>query len=547
MSVIKKEPCDHCGSQDNLVTHDNGTVYCYTPSCQSNTERQKEFKGVSIESILEDISEMDRKKSLDKFKNKDLIEGTFSAIPVRRISQRTCEFFNYQVGQHKGQAVQIANYKNCQQVRTKDKDFYFIGDTKNIELWGQHKWNPNPNRDIIITEGQIDCMSFGEAQDCKWPVVSLPNGAGSARKSLQANLDWLLGFKSVILCFDNDDAGKKALDSCVDLFPPGKLKIASLSEKDANECLQKGKFDELNKVVWNAAEYRPDGIIKGSEIDIKELFTQEPKGLSLPYPILDEMIRGYKSHRIYTVMAGTGSGKSTFMKEIVYHIRKNHPETIVANIFLEESQKFTALSYIAMDNNLPPYKLLENINLINESQKEKSLKLLSDMYFYRHFGSLEGGRLFNLLEYLVTGKGVNFIILDHVSILISGLDSDWEGERRAIDKIMTALRSFSERTGATILLATQLKRKKGSYSEGETISESDGRGSGSLEHLSDIMISINRDITSDNPLDAQIKVIKNRLTGMVGDADLLYYDTKTGRLLPKKSGISNGGNSDDMY
>lgn len=512
-----KGPCDTCGSKDNLATFPDGGQWCFTPDCEFNNNRKK--------------PEM----------SSELLGGSFSPLIERRISQRTCEFFNYQVGVDNGQPVHIANYQGSQKFRTKDKNFYWKGDTSKATLFGKQKWNSGNS--IIITEGEIDALSIAEATDCKWPVVSLPNGAQSARKSLKTELDWLLGFKSIILCFDNDEAGKSAIESVTDLFPPGRLKIASLSEKDANDCLKKGKHEELAKLHFNAQEYRPDGIVWGSELNYERLFEKQPRGLSLPYPMLDEKIRGLKQGRIYTIYAGTGCGKSTAMREIGLHLVNNH-DSKVANIFLEESMEFTALSYVAMSNNVPAFKVEENPNLLNTTQKESGKELIKNMGFYRHFGSLDSKRLFNLLDYLVVGKGIEIILLDHISILVSGMKSETgEGERRDIDILVTNLRSFAERTQATILMATQLKRKKDSYSEGADISESDSRGSGAIEHISDVIFSLNVNRTDGgDPNEAQIKIIKNRVTGLLGEADLIRYSNDTGRYLPKRNELINGEN-----
>jgi twinkle protein len=445
------------------------------------------------------------------------------------------------------QPCHIANYRDtngkivAQKIRYADKRFQWTGEPNKATLFGKHLWSNNSNA-ITITEGEIDCLSIAEANDCKWPVVSIPNGAQSAAKTIRAELDWLSGFKQIILCFDNDEAGQKAVEDCVGLFPPGKVRIARLSKKDANEVLTHGSISELTKLIWNAEEYRPDGIIAGSEIDVDEIFQEDPIGLSLPYPILNDMIRGLKKSRIYTVYAGTGNGKTSFMKEVIYNLRKKHPKVKIGNIFLEESKNYTAKSYIALDNNIPTYVLEENPDMLTKAQKEKSKRDViysgdgeDTMFFYKHFGSLDSKRLFNMLEYLAIGKGVEVIVLDHISILVSGLESSGEGERRDIDKCMTLLRSFSERTGTILLVATQLKRTQGSYNTGADITEASARGSGAIEHLSDAIISINCDSDSENPNDAQLKVLKNRISGIKGKADLISYVNKTGRYLPKNN------------
>ena len=51
-----------------------------------------------------------------------------------------------QVGKHEGSSVQIANYydKNnnvvAQHLRYPNKDFKWLGNSKNIQLFGQHLW-----------------------------------------------------------------------------------------------------------------------------------------------------------------------------------------------------------------------------------------------------------------------------------------------------------------------------------------------------------------------------------------------------------------------
>lgn len=518
--MVTKAPCDICGSQDNLTTHDDGGVWCYTPECLSNKNR--------------------RNTSIIGFRNtQDLVSGNFTAIPARRISQRTCEFFNYQVGVDKGESVHIANYGNsCQQIRTKDKKFYFKGDTSKLTLWGKEKWN-NSSNSIIITEGQIDAMSIGEAQDCKWPVVSLPNGAGSARKSLQSELDWLLGFKFIILCFDNDDAGKVAIQSCVDLFPPGKLKIASLSEKDANEVLCKGKFEELTKIVFNAQEYRPDGLIALRDVKIDNLFKKKKAGYRICYPMLNDAMRGLPPGRITTFYGLTGRGKTTTFKEILLGLTEDYPGLKIAGIFLEENIEVTNEYLIAMRHNIATWKIKEDASLLDQDKKIQAHKMLNNLYLYDHFGSMDPKRLINILEYMATSLGVEIVILDHLSMIFSGLEAGKDTERHTIDNFMTMLRAMVERTGLHVITATQLKRRnRDKDNEGdEIITEEDARGSGAIEHISDYIIFLNRNKRGDTPNRIKLELYKNRYTGHEGMMDELDFDRETGRLLPKQESI----------
>lgn len=479
MSVVKREPCLVCGSQDNLITHDNGSVWCYTPDCAQNKDRNKYCESSSV---LSNLNTEAKSKSVSR-----LVEGTYSAIPIRRISQKTCEFFNYTMGVEpndylaikmgtNGHSCQYANYNGAQKVRSKDKKLYWRGSVENVTLFGKQKWN-NSSNSIIITEGEIDALSIGEAQDCKWPVVSLPNGASSARKALRSELDWLLGFKTIILCFDSDEAGKAATESCVDLFPAGKLKIASLSGKDASEVLCKGGFEELNRIVFTAQEYRPDGIVKLCDMDRKKLFQPKPRGYSIPFPLWDDATRGAPPGRITTFYAKTGIGKTTTFKEIMLHQTKKYPELKVAGIFLEESLNTTTEYLLAMSNNIISWKVNENPSLLTEEQQIKAFDNLKNVELYDHFGSQDPERLLNIIDYWAA-NGVKIVYLDHITMVFSGLKSGREGERKEIDNFVTSLRSLVERTQIHLFTATQLKRRdRDKDGEGnEILSEDDARG-----------------------------------------------------------------------
>ena len=108
---------------------------------------------------------------------------------------------------------------------------------------------------------------------------------------------------------------------------------------------------------------------------------------------------------------------------------------------------------------------------------------------------------------------------------------------------MTRLRSLIEETGILVLAVVHLKRpdKGKSYNEGRPVSLTDLRGSGSLEQVSDVVVSLERDQQGDEPDTATIRVLKNRPLGITGLAGTVRYDRETGRLLPCDDGDGTGG------
>jgi twinkle protein len=108
-------------------------------------------------------------------------------------------------------------------------------------------------------------------------------------------------------------------------------------------------------------------------------------------------------------------------------------------------------------------------------------------------------------------------------------------ERRAIDNIMTRLRSMVEETGAGIVLVSHLRRVDGNkgHENGIEVSLSHLRGSNSIAQLSDCVIALERNQQADDELESRttkLRVLKSRYTGDVGMATSLVYDVDTGRL-----------------
>jgi twinkle protein len=131
---------------------------------------------------------------------------------------------------------------------------------------------------------------------------------------------------------------------------------------------------------------------------------------------------------------------------------------------------------------------------------------------------------------MATGLECRVIFLDHLSILLSGLEGD---ERRMLDITMTKLRSLVERTGIALFLVSHLRRAgndRNSHEEGGRVSLSSLRGSHSIAQISDSVVALERDQQADTPGNpTTVRVLKNRYSGEVGVACTLTYDLNTCR------------------
>jgi twinkle protein len=418
-----------------------------------------------------------------------------------------------------------------QKLRKPGKNFSWIGEGNDL-LYGMWLWGKG--KSITITEGEIDAMSMSQAFDLKWPVVSLPNGSNSVKKTIKRCYDYLCNFDRIVLMFDMDDPGRKAVEEAALLLPAGKVFIANLPEKDANEVLKKHGPAKLVECFWNATPYRPDGIVSGADLSLETLKNAATKGYEIRYPDLQERLLGMRKGEITLFTAASGIGKSTMLRQLTYELHEDHKLTF-GNIFLEENNIKTAQAYIAIHNSVPLGKLRHDPSIITDDQwREGYDKVIKErMWFYNHFGSLESNRLISKLHYMATVLKVDFICLDHISIVTSGLESSSEGERKDIDILMTRLRSLVEETGVGVLGVVHLKRVKDkNFNEGDGVSLTDLRGSASLEQLSDNVISLERNQQDEkNKNVSLVRVLKCRETGDTGASDKLLYVRDTGRMV----------------
>ena len=143
------------------------------------------------------------------------------------------------------------------------------------------------------------------------------------------------------------------------------------------------------------------------------------------------------------------------------------------------------------------------------------------------FGSFDPDLIYNRIEYLATGLDARVIFLDHLSILLSGLDGD---ERRMIDTTMTKLRSLVERTGVAMFLVSHLRRTSTdtNHEEGARVTLGQLRGSAAIAQLSDGVIALERNQqAATGGSNTTVRVLKNRYSGEVGVACHLSYDLST--------------------
>ena len=511
---IRHLPCDKCGSSDANSLYSDGHCYCHRCGAYTPPEGQEP-------------------ETKSQPRDKSFLTGEFTALFKRKITEDTCRKFGYQLGNHLGQPVQIAPYYDCngkliaQKIRTPDKDFHVRGNAKNMPLFGMNLWDSG--KKIVVTEGEIDCMSVSQIQGNRWATVSLPNGAPSARKAIANNLEYLLKFDEIILMFDQDDAGRKAVQDCVSLFPIGRVKVASLPMKDPNECLVAGKAQEVITAIWNAKAWIPDGVIEADSL-LDTLDQPFEKGLPWFLPTLTSITYGRRWGEVLGLGAGTGVGKTDFMtQQIAYDI--THLKQKVGVLFLEQRPRETLIR-IAGKVAGKRFHVPDG-GWTTDELKKAATSVSSSLMLFDSFGQTEWDRVKSAIRFMFH-EDVRIFYIDHLTAL-----ADTSQEKESLEQITKEMAGLANELQIIIHFVSHLATPEGKpHEEGGRVAIRHFKGSRSIGFWSFFLFGMERNQQAEDEEERQtttFRVLKDRYTGQsTGTTIKLGYDSDTGRLFERE-------------
>jgi len=396
--------CPKCTSSDGYAIDDAGWGTCF--ACGARTPPDND-KGRVV--LVEDTSSHTEPPVKP--------QGIFySDLSDRKLTKDTCT--HYGVGWKDNDLYFPVG--SAHKVRVNgDKQFRIEGDFQSDKrLFGQDRF-PAGQKYIIVTEGEFDAMAAYQMMQGKTPCVSVRNGSSSAVKDCKENYEYLDSFEHIVFCFDGDDPGKDAQKKCCELFAhKAKSFIHSSELKDANDYLMKNKTSEFVQGFWRAQEYVPDGIVSAGDF-LEALLTPIPQApLQYPFDGLNKMLYGIRPAEMVTFCAGSGLGKSTILREIVSHILR-YTDDKIGLAFLEETPERTLRGLVGLEMNKPihlpevEYDPNEVVRIYNQYNYK------SRVFLWNHFGSNEIDSVLTRMRHFVKAKDCRYLILDHLSILVS--------------------------------------------------------------------------------------------------------------------------------
>ena len=212
-------------------------------------------------------------------------------------------------------------------------------------------------------------------------------------------------------------------------------------------------------------------------------------------------------------------------------------------IYLEETNKETIQRLIASKLKVNYLEFKNNpLNVAKREDIERCYKEIVDndkLVMLSHFGSLPVSELMAKIKHMHLVEGCRFIILDHLSLVISG--SMVKDERKELDIVMTELAAFCAANDVCIIAVSHINRtaadqfKAPKVKDGEEpkpywvqVTKEMMRGSASLEQLSFVILGLEPEIMPDRSRGrVRLTVLKNRPWGYLGVADSFKIDDES--------------------
>jgi twinkle protein len=522
MSRLKSAPmpCHECGSSDAVKLNEEGGGYCF--SCK------RHYKPGEYDMIVVPKPKVGLKKPI--------FRETIKAF--RGISPETYKFYGVETEYIiDREAKHKYPYGDSAKIRIiAEKEFYWEGKYDHGILFGQDKFSTGGKR-VVIVEGEVDALSVAEAafQQYKkyYPVVAVPSA--TEKRGLINAREWLRSFEDIVLCFDQDEAGRAATQEAIKILGVDRVRIAKLDHKDPNEVLTKQGPHVLIKNIWDAGKYIPKGILNGERL--WEAIVEYNSTESIPYPPcvggLNDKLKGMRFGEISLFVSGTSSGKSTLMREIMLHVLET-TEYKIGIASLEETPAETARKLIGMKiRKNPAHKELEEHEL---KQGFDALFASERILLLDHQGNITDGSIIDKIEYMALND-CKFIFIDHITILTSELSDGYASENSLQDKTMNELARLTKRYPIWIGLVSHLRKRQAgtkAFEEGNLPSIDDIKGSGSIKQVSFDVVAFARNLVAEDEEERnlmKVTVLKCRYTGLTGPCKGAFYHYETGRLV----------------
>lgn len=426
---------------------------------------------------------------------------------------------------------EVVNFK----FRGKDKDFKQSKGAMKV-LYGMDNV-PDGADTLIITEGEIDCLSCNQAG--LWNAVSIPDGALSAKTNIEDNPErfdskfeyiancegFLNSFDKIIVAMDGDVPGLKMRDELARRLGKEKCYFLTYPDgtKDLNDVLLKQGEHGVREVIASAYPCPVGDLFAANDflLQVMELYDGTQKqGLSTGWITLDPYLKWFK--KMLTIVTGSpGSGKSEWVDaalnnlakergwKIAYASLENSPARHIHKLTSKYLQCTTTGDYKCRED-----RFKEGLNWVNQHYK---------FIYPQGNESPTIDWVLSKARAAVMRDGIDALVIDPYNCFEHNIKTG-QSETNYISSMLTKIKLFAEHNDVLVVfVAHPQKMSRDKNGKAITPTLNDISGSNSWWSKADYGIVVHRDRGEDGSRDteAEIHVQKVRFQPDMGTEGMI--------------------------
>lgn len=288
---------------------------------------------------------------------------------------------------------------------------------------------PPSARDLVITEGEIDALSWAAYG---YAAMSVPfgGGKGGKQKWIESEFDRLERFERIFISTDMDKPGEEAAEEIASRLGRHRCYRVTLPHKDANECLVSGVLKpEMDKAILTASNLDPEGLKRASDYTdgVIRLFWpahDEHVGYSVPYGKITDKLH-FRPSEVTLWSGASGSGKSQILSDCIPWWIKQGSRVCLASLEMKGEQTLRRMCKQTGGVDRPTAPFIGRIM----GYLDQGLLL------YERVGKASVQALLDVFDYARAKYGCDQFIIDSLMRLgIAG--DDYTGQEKAVFQIV---------------------------------------------------------------------------------------------------------------
>lgn len=405
----------------------------------------------------------------------------------------------------------------------------------------------NPKQPLLITSGELDCAAAIEAGYSN--ATSIPFGDQNDHWVSEC-WDFLEQFDEIIVCADNDESGQKFKRNITPRLGEWRCKIVDVPEYYETPSGTKVKVKDLNEVLVRFGRQKVLDIIvnaKQSEVpevvdycDVEDFDMENVDGIYTSLPSVDGLVQKLYFGSTVILTGITGSGKSSFISQIIGQALDQHYNAFIYSGELENPMlKSWIDAVLAGQRNIGCTSTQRGVSYHVSQEAKDAMRAFykKRLYIYRDDFSQAANKMLSVMETMVRRNNVKLCVIDNMtSIDLECTDANKYFKQ---DEFIRKVIEFSKKFKCLCVVVLHPKKMDAM----RRMSLFDLQGVVTSVNLAHMVFALYRvqdsdrksvDVKTGKPkepikFDVLMDCLKNRFGPGAGKTAGLYYDTPSRR------------------